>query len=748
LVLLFTGTFVIPAAPQATPSSTTGAPPPTIAIPRISLPIHVDGVLNEPAWEEAARATLPYEWFPGDNLPAPVETEVLLAFDDENLYLGFRASDPDPASIRANLADRDTPFQDDAVGFMVDPFNDERRGFQFRINPLGVQMDAIFSENEGYEDFSWDAIWDSEGRITADGYVVEVAVPFKSLRFPRSDEPQTWGIMLMRDYPREVRHRMRSHFSDRNRACLICQMNKMVGIQGVDPGKNVEVAPTLTAVRTDTRPDWPEGGWDQGEGDFDPGVTARWSITPNLVFNGTVNPDFSQVEADVAQLDVNNRFTLFYPERRPFFLEGADFFLTPLNIIFTRTVADPEAGAKLTGKEGSNAVGFFLTKDRVNNLLFPGSQSSAATVLSDDVTGGVLRLRRDVGEGSTVGGLATVREGNGYHNRVVGADAFFRLSPTNTVQAQLLRSDTEYPDEVAANYMQPSGALAGNAGFLQFLHRSREWMAVVNLRQLDDGFRADAGFITRVDIRGGDVLLQRTWWAEEPDAWYSFLNSGVLLARTEDLDGNLLDERVQLNLGYSGPMQSAVNLRAARRKERVGEVLFEQLDAAFLGFEIRPSGVATLSFGSELSETVDYLAGEKGTQITAGPQAELKLGKHLNLNLQHSYRRLKRDDDWAFRANLSQLRAIYNFDVRTFFRAIVQYQNIERNPAAYSFALNRESKGLFTQLLLSYKVNPQTVVFLGYSDDSSGFLDFDGLRTDLSRTGRTFFLKLGYAWRP
>ncbi len=331
-------------------------------ITRSAGPIEVDGVMDEEAWRTAARITLPFEWFPGDNLPAPVETEAFITFDDENLYLGFRAYDPSPSSIRANLADRDTPFQDDAVGFMVDPFNDERRGFQFRINPLGVQMDAIFSENEGYEDFSWDAIWASEGKIVEDGYVVEVAVPFKSLRFPRSAEAQTWGIMLMRDYPREIRHRMRSHPTDRNRACLLCQMNKMTGIQGVDPGKNVEFTPTLTTVRTDTRQDVPtgswEGGgangdWDAGGTDYQPGVTARWSMTPNLVFNGTVNPDFSQVEADVAQLDVNNRFALFYPERRPFFMEGADFFLTPLNVIFTRTVADPVAGAKLTGQGGA-----------------------------------------------------------------------------------------------------------------------------------------------------------------------------------------------------------------------------------------------------------------------------------------------------------------------------------------------------------------------------------------------------------
>jgi hypothetical protein len=154
-------------------------------------------------------------------------------------------------------------------------------------------------------------------------------------------------------------------------------------------------------VRTDLKPG---KDWENGEGDYEPGVTARWSLTPNMVLNGTLNPDFSQVEADVAQLDVNTRFALFFPERRPFFLEGADFFLTPMNVIFTRTVADPSAGAKLTGKEGPHAVGFFVTQDQVNNLIFPSNQASRSTSLDEEVTAGVLRYRRDVGANSTVGG--------------------------------------------------------------------------------------------------------------------------------------------------------------------------------------------------------------------------------------------------------------------------------------------------------------------------------------------------------
>ncbi|MFC1575733.1 carbohydrate binding family 9 domain-containing protein [Gemmatimonadota bacterium] len=715
-------------------------------VTRASGPVVVDGVLDEAAWAAATPIPLPYEWLPGDNVPPPVETEVRVIFDEENLYLGFLARDPVPGEIRANLADRDTPFQDDHVGFMIDPFNDERRGFQFRINPLGVQMDANFSENEGYEDFSWDAIWDSDGQITEEGYVVEVAIPFKSLRFPRATEPQTWGFMAFRSYPRDVRHRIRSHLTDRDRACLLCQMNKIEGIQGVDPGMNVEVTPTLTAVRTDTRPEWPEGSWDSGEGDYEPGVTARWSMTPNLVFNGTVNPDFSQVEADVAQLDVNNRFALFFPERRPFFLEGADFFLTPMNVIFTRTVANPRAGAKVTGKEGPHAIGFFLTQDRVNNLVFPSNQGSRSFSVDEDITAGVLRYRRDVGEGSTVGGLATARVGDGYQNWVYGADAFLRLSQTKVLEVQYLRSSTEYPGDLPTGYGQPDGSFSGDAVLVTARHQSREWAVNGGFSQIGKDFRADAGFMPRVDTRSYEGVVLRTFWGE-PGDWYSLLRAGVMGGRTEDLDGELSEQQAQLFGTFAGAMQSNLTAYVTAQEEFFAGETFQ---IAGLGWnaEIRPSGAATLNFNGYAGNTVDYTNAREGTLLNLSPRAELKLGRHLNISLQHAYQRLEHGGKKTFVANLSQVRAVYNLNVRTFFRAIVQYQDVDRNVEEYLSSVSPETQTVFTQFLFSYKVNPQTVLFLGYSDNAYGLLTPELVRTDLTRTDRTFFLKLGYAWRP
>ncbi|MCP5045593.1 MAG: carbohydrate binding family 9 domain-containing protein, partial [bacterium] len=403
--------------------------------------IKVDGVLDDAAWNDPGidKITDFYEWSPGDGNPMLVKTEGMITFDKSRLYIAFRCYDPEPQKIRAHLMDRDsisTFVQDDHVSIMLDTFNDERRAFQFHINPLGVQADGIFSELEGYEDFSWDAIWKSAAKITDTGYVVEISIPFNQLRFPKDKGPQTWGFELGRSYPRLARYRGSSFARDKNKSCLPCQFNKITGFKDISPGKNLEFAPTLTAQRTDRREDFPSGELEKGKTDVEPGISGRWGVTPNLILNATVNPDFSQVEADVAQLDVNTRFALRFPEKRPFFLEGADFFLTPLEAVFTRSVFNPVWGAKMTGKLGKNAVGLFITQDRYTNLIFPSNQGSASVSLDDDVFGGVFRFRRDVGKGSTVGILYTGKSNSNYYNHLVGADGFFRFSKTKTLSIQ------------------------------------------------------------------------------------------------------------------------------------------------------------------------------------------------------------------------------------------------------------------------------------------------------------------------
>lgn len=709
---------------------------------RATSPIRVDGILNEPAWETTARGDLPFEWLPGDNIPSPVDTEFLITFSEDFLYIGFRCFDPDPSQIRAHLMDRDDTdilIQDDHLSFMIDTFNDERRGFQFRVNPLGVQADANFSELEGYEDFSWDAIWQSSGRINEWGWAVEVAIPFNQLRFPGGEEVQTWGFSAERSYPRNVRHRMTSHKRRRDLNCIICQFNKVAGFQGMKTGLNLEISPTFTAIRTDVREDFPEGGMVDGKIEPDPGLSVRWGATSNLIFNATVNPDFSQVEADVRELEVNTRFAIRYPEKRPFFLEGADFFLTPIEAVFTRTVADPDGGFKFTGKTGKNAFGVFGVYDTINNLLIPSNQGSAGTSLDQNVPGGVFRFRRDVGRGSTVGVLYTGRTGEGYYNHVTGMDGFLRLSRTKTLSVQYLHSETSYPDTVSRDFGQKEERFGGDAFNLNLFHNSRDW--TFNLSYLDRSpdFRADFGYVPRVDYRRGVAALNRVFWGDR-GGWFNRVSVGLQGSVIYDYQGELTDRELQVNTIYMGPLQSTVYLALQRNQEFYLGNLYDLNQ--FVGqAEMKPTGGLRFSLMAMGGDTIDYQNARAANLLLMGPFAEVSLGRHVNFNLRHNFQKLSLEEGRIFTANLTQMRFIINFSTRMFVRAIVQYLHLDNNPELFLYEVTPLTETVFTQLLFSYKLNPQTVFFLGYSDNALGMTGLD-----ITRSDRTFFLKLGYAW--
>src|SRR5688572_16571822 len=218
---------------------------PPYAVTRATSPIKVDGNLDEAAWQGAAVIDIAYETRPAENTAPPVKTDCLITYDDDSLYVAFRAHDPDPSQIRAHLSDRDRAFDDDFVGIVLDPFNDERRAFEFFVNPFGIQMDLFMDDVGGNESETWDAIWSSAGRITETGYEVEIAIPFSSLRFPRTEGDQIWGFDALRFYPRTQRHRIASQPMDRNISCYLCQVSKMTGFGGVTPGLNMEIAPTV-----------------------------------------------------------------------------------------------------------------------------------------------------------------------------------------------------------------------------------------------------------------------------------------------------------------------------------------------------------------------------------------------------------------------------------------------------------------------------------------------------------------------
>ena len=736
--------FALFLAAGARADQTPPAAPTTFEVPSLTDGIRVDGVLDEPAWAQAVVIEVKYEVSPGDNAPAPVRTQALLFSTGTHFIVGFRAFDHEPAKIRAHLTDRDSAFSDDLIGVILDTFNDERRGYEFFVNPLGVQADLVIDEfSEESEDETWDAIWDSAGRLTPDGYEVEIAIPFEQLRFQRVDGPQTWGVDLVRIWPRSNRVVIVSQPRDRGRSCTLCQYSKLRGFAGVEPGRNLELDPTVTGTASQVREEFPDGEMvSQGE-DFEAGLTARWGITPNLTLLGALNPDFSQVEADAAQLDVNTQFALFYEEKRPFFLEGRDYYQTPIQAVYTRTVADPSWGVKVSGKEGRNAFGVYLAEDEVTNIIIPGVEESALTAIDASNLSGVVRYRRDVGRNSVLGVLFTGREGDGYSNQVFGFDGSLRLSDADTVSFQALGSDTEYPDELAAEYDQPVGSFSGQALAFAYEHDSRYWDWRVEYDDYDGDFRADAGFVPQVGGREADAGLDYTFWGE-PEDWYSEIELGGEWERTEDEQGGLLNNEYTVRGEYSGPLQSFLFLRTTWQERGYRGERFDFGSWGLYG-RIQPAGWLRLELDGTFGGQVDYANVREGDRFYLEPIVHLTPGRHLSLDLSYLVDSLDVEGGRLFTANLTQLRLVWQFSVRAFVRLVSQYADVERDPALYLEPVDARSQEWFNQLLFSYKINPQTVFFLGYSDNHEGFET--GLeRVDLTQRDRTIFVKIGYAW--
>ncbi|NIM12684.1 MAG: hypothetical protein GTO45_11265 [Candidatus Aminicenantes bacterium] len=718
------------------PASMVGAGKVPHRVPEVMSKIRVDGRLDEDTWKKALVLELTYEFLPGENIKPPVRTEALLAYSRTHLYAAFCAYDPDPASIRARVTDRDKYGGDDWVGIVLDTFNDERRTYNFYCNPLGIHGDEIESpEGGGVE---WDAIWNSAGRITSEGYIVEMAIPFSSLRFPRQKGDQVWGIDLIRSYPRSVRHLISIFPRDRSNNCYMCQAEKITGFAGVSPGKNIELDPTLASVLTQERENVTQGKFVKKESKLDPGITGRWGFTPNLTLALTVNPDFSNVEADAPQLDINTQFALFYTEKRPFFLEGATLFSTPFRVVYTRTLADPDLGIKLTGKEGRHAIGFFTVRDSITNLLFPGSQGSRRTSLPIDTMGSVLRYRFDLGKSSTAGLLVTDREGNDYSNRLGGVDADIRITPKDRLIFQFLGSQTHYSPDVSMDYNQPHGNFWGTALDVSYLHDARSLDWHISYRDVTADFRADLGFMPQADYRNMDVGGNYTWYRPK-GYWFTRINLGAGYQLETDHRDNLLYKSLIVSLDYEGPAQSFVNLKGTMGRRTYRGIEFNDSKFFFTaGFQPNRNLQAVINglFGRQ----IDIANIQEGQRFQLEGFIYYRYGRHLSMILDHVYERLDVDASRLYTANVSYMRLIYQFSRRAFLRTILQYFHYQYNTALYGFPVEPKETHLFSQVLFSYKINPQTVLFLGYSDDYYGYK-----YVPLTQANRTFFLKIGYA---
>jgi hypothetical protein len=528
----------------ATKGRTVALPPEKanpVVVPRFDSPPVIDGKLDDEIWKRAHVLKDFYQTEPGDNIAPSQPTEAFIGYDAKFLYIAFHAYD-EPSKIRANVAKRDAIFDDDYVGFFLDTFNDQRRAFEMDFNPLGIQADAIFTENNG-EDFSFDLVMESKGTITSDGYIVEVAIPFKSLRY-EAGKGKLWGAHFFRRIKR-----FNNEFNSwmplsRDVQGLLNQTGKLTGLENISTERTLEIVPSLTLSETGKRvrgftppPDSltpnaavPDRLLNKPI-DFDYGVTTKFGLTPTVTLDFAYNPDFAQVEADQTVVTANQRFPIFFQEKRPFFLEGKEIFDTASTVVHTRAIVDPDYAAKLTGKRGRNTFGLILASDnapgnfseeeredkrlevlrlraprgvgeseenfaaRLNRAAFVESRFNR--FVDKNAVIGVLRLKRDVGRESSLGMFATSYNFTEQHNQVLGFDGRFKLDPKTFTTFEVIGTNSKnFFRDLASNettYRNRNG-FAYNY-LLDYTGRYFGYALSANGRTRD--YRADVGFTRR-----------------------------------------------------------------------------------------------------------------------------------------------------------------------------------------------------------------------------------------------------------
>jgi hypothetical protein len=375
-----------------------------------------------------------------------------------------------------------------------------------------------------------------------------MAIPFAIVRFHGGDGERVWGMDARRVYLREQDHYFSLIPRDNGNDCYQCQFVKVRGFAGARPGQHLEITPAVTALTTSMPGPQPDSD-SVRESELSPSLTADIRISDYLSLSATANPDFSQVEADTFQLDINQPFALSYPEKRPFFLEGADFFASSIDAVHTRSIRDPDWGVKLAGKAGSNSIGFFTVEDELTNLIFPGSQGSRSTTIYNPSLASAFRFRHEFGRDLTVGVLATDREGDGgdYYNRLLGMDLDYRFTDSDRLGAQFIATNTKYPGEIASEFDQESGDI-GDRGFeLDYSHTDRSWEWRINYLDLGSGFRTDLGFVPRVDIRDAAAMLTYKLYGSR-NTWWRRLSFSGYYSLAEDQSGQFLNRSSYLRM--------------------------------------------------------------------------------------------------------------------------------------------------------------------------------------------------------
>lgn len=740
-----------------------------VNIPFLTNKPQIDGVYSEQEWIHTTSIELPFISRPFENLPAPVNTQVKVFETGTDLYILFIASDPDPQKIRAFLRDRDASFGDDLVGVKLDPYNDGRLAYEFYVNPLGVQVDAIENEMTGGNSSSWNGIWQSAGKLTPTGFTVEMKIPLRILNFEETQGVKTWGIEFVRFYPRSDSYRLSHVPFDRNNSCNLCQMGSAKGFKDAKQANNLAVVPTLVVGKSREREPTQTNDWDE-QSNQELGLDVNWSITPEVSLSGTLNPDFSQVEADSAQLNINNSFALFFGERRPFFVENADYFSSFQNLIYTRNINAPDYGAKITGRIDKHSFGFFVANDTSTGFLVPGNLGSDVVQLDEKSINVASRYRFDYSNDLSVGILSTVRSSSSYENMLASLDVRYRISDTDTLRAQVATSSTQYPELLQNEFCdndcieqedfsesalrtQNNEKFTGRSTQLQYNRETENYYVTARHTNIDSEFRADLGFISNVDTRKSVVGGGYNW--REEDSWYNRIRLRGDWDITHNDNGELIEREIEAYASLRGDYQTNIEVGVVKRG-RVGlrdnpsllaivgnTTRFNEVSHS-LNFRTTPNQTLFYRFFVRKGDRVDLDNNRLGDQNYFEQAVEVNVGKHFRFELKHARSRLAADQQALFDAHLYDLRSTYQFDPRQFVRLVINYSDIDRNQRNYTFDVDANSQNLGIQFLYSYKVNPLTKFFIGLSQ---GSIDNDDL-TSISVNSQSVFMKFSYAWLP
>jgi hypothetical protein len=708
------------------------AAPKHIEIPRVETPPTLDDYAAGNGPGVAVSGFLQRE--PGDLVPVSEATTAYLSYDHESLYVAFVCKASNPSSIRARMSRRESVFEDDWVAVLLDPFQERQRAFMFFSNPIGVQADGVTSEGSG-DDMSFDAVWTTSAHLTADGYVALIAIPFKSLRFPSGTDPGGWGIALARALPTRTETAFWPGITRRVNG-FASQFAVMDGIRGVSPGRNIQFIPYGTFAGARVLDE--TSGVRANQTDFRGGVDAKVVLRDKLTVDATVNPDFSQVESDEPQVTINQRFEVFFPEKRPFFLENADYFQTPITLFFSRRVRDPQFGGRVTGRLGRWALGALTMDDRQ-----PGRQVGAASpAFGDRTVNALLRARRDFANQSSVGFLVTSRDFGPSSNRVGSLDGRIRLNPRWIADGQALVTENTALDKTSTT----------GRGLWLALHRSgRKFTDDVFYQDLTAGVRTPLGFVPRTDIRQIQQFATFRWYPKKSRVTTHGPN--MFLQGTWDHAGTLQDWTVRFPYNVQVG-QTYIFARHAQMMEHFAGVDYREYEnvvnvassvvswmSVYAGYSAgtRPNFYPGPGVPVSLADFTDASAG-----LTFRPRSRLLIEET------YLYSRLSHPSVSIFDNHIVRSKVNYQFTRALSLRGILDYNAILPNQGLV--ALERR-KHLTADTLLTYLLHPGTAIYIGFTDG------YDNLRMDPSAgrfrpggapttsTGRQVFVKSSYLFR-